>query len=92
MPTLTVEYNARCNLDLDSRNKTGNHEADLRITTTEGTDIFLDEATVQEFKARVRGPLIRPGDAGYDDARKIFNGMIDRHPALIVRCCAVSLT
>ena len=63
---------------------------DLRITTTKGTDIFLDEATVQEFKASVRGPLIRPGDAGYDDARKIFNGMIDRHPALVVRCAGVA--
>jgi len=63
---------------------------DLRITTTKGTAAALDETTVQEFKARVRGPLIRPGDAGYDDARKIFNGMIDRHPALIVRCAGVA--
>ena len=63
---------------------------DLRITTTRGTDTALDEATVQEFKASVRGQLIRPGDAGYDDARKIFNGMIDRHPALIVRCAGVA--
>ena len=54
---------------------------DLRIATTSGTDTALDEATVQEFKASVRGQLIRPGDAGYDDARKIFNAMIDRHPA-----------
>jgi FAD/FMN-containing dehydrogenase len=32
------------------------------------------------------GALLYPGDAGYDDARKVFNGMIDRHPALIARC------
>lgn len=64
--------------------------ADLSITTTLGTDTMLDEATVQGFKSSVRGPLLRPGDAGYDAARKIFNGMIDRHPALIVRCEGVA--
>jgi FAD/FMN-containing dehydrogenase len=32
------------------------------------------------------GPLLRPGDDGYDDARRLFNGMIDRRPALIARC------
>jgi len=46
----------------------------------------LDEAIVQKFKASFRGELIRPGDSGYDEARKIWNGMIDKHPALIARC------
>ena len=32
------------------------------------------------------GPILRPGDEGYDEARKVFNGMIDRRPALIARC------
>ena len=49
-------------------------------------DPILDEATVQKFKASFRGELIRPGDADYDEARKIWNGMIDRHPAFIARC------
>ncbi len=47
---------------------------------------MVDEAKVQEFKASLRGELIRPGDSGYDDARKIWNGMIDKHPAFIARC------
>jgi hypothetical protein len=44
-------------------------------------------SAVQDFKASLRGPLLQPGDAGYDDARKIWNGMIDKRPALIA-CCA----
>lgn len=32
------------------------------------------------------GQLIRPGDAAYDEARQVFNGMIDRSPVLIARC------
>ena len=51
---------------------------DLRIITTRGTDTVLDEATVQGFKTSVRGPLLRPGDAGYDEARTVWNGMIDK--------------
>lgn len=46
----------------------------------------LDAATVTEFKARFRGAVLQPGDAGYDDVRQIWNGMIDRRPSLIARC------
>ncbi len=55
-----------------------------QVTITKGPT--LDEVIVQKFKAIFRGELSRPGDAGYDEARKIWNGMIDRHPALIARC------
>src|SRR5438105_895840 len=63
---------------------------DLRIVTSEGTDLFLEEPTVQQLAAELRGPLVRDGDAGYDAARTVWNGMIDRRPALIARCAGVA--
>lgn len=39
-----------------------------------------------EFKAMLRGELIQPGDANYNEARKLYNAMIDKRPALIARC------
>lgn len=50
----------------------------------------LDEGAVATFKAGLRGELIRPGDEAYDGARKVWNGMIDRRPALIARCVGVA--
>jgi FAD/FMN-containing dehydrogenase len=50
----------------------------------------LDEALVQEFAANLRGELIRPEDDGYDGARAVFNGMVNKHPAMIVRCAGTS--
>ena len=47
----------------------------------------MAEMTVEELKNRLRGEIIQPGDDGYDDARKVYNAMIDRRPALIA-CCA----
>jgi FAD/FMN-containing dehydrogenase len=49
-----------------------------------------DKTTIQEFRASLRGALLRPGDDGYDSARRVWNGMIDRKPALIVRCAGVA--
>ena len=42
------------------------------------------------LKASFRGQLIQRGDEGYDAARKVYNGMIDKHPALIARCADVA--
>ena len=47
---------------------------------------MLDSETIEAFVAGVRGAVLRPGDEGYDDARSIWNGLIDRRPALIVQC------
>ncbi len=45
----------------------------------------LSPAAVNRLSSGLRGRLLRPGDNGYDDARKVFNAMIDRRPAVIVR-------
>jgi len=45
---------------------------------------------VAEFRTRVRGDILEMADAGYDDARKIWNGMIDKRPAVIARCAGVA--
>src|SRR5215207_11642395 len=50
----------------------------------------LDEPDIQAFASALRGELIRPSDAAYDAACRVYNGMIDRHPALIARCAGVA--
>jgi FAD/FMN-containing dehydrogenase len=45
---------------------------------------------IQEFKCNLRGELIQPGDENYDEARQLYNGMIDKWPRLIARCADVT--
>lgn len=63
---------------------------DLQVTTTIGTDTVLDEATVQGFKANLRGEQLCSGHDGYDAARTVYNAMIDKRPAMIVRCAGTA--
>jgi FAD/FMN-containing dehydrogenase len=49
-------------------------------------DTAAFEATIDAFRSGLRGDLLQPGDADYDRARLIWNGMFDRKPALIARC------
>jgi len=50
----------------------------------------LDENSIQQLKAAVRGRIIEATDKDYDDARKVYNAMIDKKPRLIVRCFDVA--
>ena len=63
---------------------------DLRIITTTGTDSVLDDSTIEAFKSSLRGELLKPSDIGYEEGRRIWNGMIDKRPALIARCAGVA--
>ncbi len=46
----------------------------------------ISDQRVAELAARFTGRLLRPGEPGYDEARRIHNGLIDKRPALIARC------
>ena len=64
---------------------------DLHGTTTlVGKEIVLDKTTVIAFKSIFSGELICPEDEGYEQARKVWNGMINKRPAMIARCRGVA--
>ena len=50
----------------------------------------LDDASLRQLGDTLRGSLLQPSDPDYEDARKVFNAMIDRRPALIARCAGVA--
>ena len=52
--------------------------------------MIADEAAIANLKASLRGSLILPDDEGYDAARRVYNGMIDKHPGAIARCVDVA--
>lgn len=64
--------------------------ADLKVTTSAGSEAVLQEAALEEFRQSLRGQVLLSGDEGYDEARAIWNGMIDKRPGLIARCAGVS--
>jgi len=49
----------------------------------------LDSKLIDDLRSRLRGPLFLQGDATYDEARSIWNAMIDRRPAIVARCLGV---
>ena len=55
------------------------------IATRDGTTTALTEDTVGAFRQRLRGPLLSPEDEGFEEATRIWNGMIEKTPALVVQ-------
>jgi len=58
----------------------------IAATDQNGNTLNLDTGRVDALRLALRGTLIGSGDAGYHEARSVWNGMIDRKPALIARC------
>ena len=63
---------------------------DLQVVKTNGEQGMVEETAIEELKSSLRGPVLQSGDKGYDEARKIWNGMIDKRPALIARCAGAA--
>lgn len=57
-------------------------------STKRPVSVSADE--VQKLRGTIRGKVIEPGEPMYDDARKVYNGMIDRRPRVIVKCVDVA--
>lgn len=55
-----------------------------------GISTQLDDSTLESLVDSVRGEVIQPRDDGYDDARTVWNGAVDKRPALIVRCAGTA--
>lgn len=64
--------------------------ADRLMSTGRGDEVLITEAAWQELKGGIRGQMLQAEDEGYDQARKIHNVMIDRHPGVIVRCAGIA--
>ncbi len=60
------------------------------VRTIDGGDVSLSPEALDAFRGGLRGALCLPGEAGYDEARTIWNAMIDRRPAAVVRAAGAA--
>lgn len=51
---------------------------------------MIEQTAINSFRSMIRGEVIQSGDELYDSARKVYNGMIDRHPKIIAKCADVA--
>src|SRR5262249_36102188 len=63
---------------------------DQRIITTSGVERVLDGTVMDKFASELRGNLIAIENPDYDAVRKVWNGLVDKRPSLIVRCTATA--
>lgn len=62
----------------------------VSIRRIDGDSVTLDSSAVANLSTELRGALLFPGEDGYEQARTVWNAMIDRRPALVVRCAGVN--
>ncbi len=61
-------------------------DTSIAAVSLDGAEIELEKAAIRELGEAMQGPVMLADHADYDSARKIWNGMHDKHPALIARC------
>jgi hypothetical protein len=64
--------------------------AEIVFVGLDGGSVSVGEAAIEALKTELRGTAVRPGEPGYDEARTLYNAMIDNKPALTVRCAGVA--
>jgi len=64
--------------------------ADVVLAALDGGKVSVAEATLEALMSELRGSALRPGQPGYGEARTLYNAMIDRRPAVILRCAGVA--
>ena len=58
----------------------------MKVKSLNGEEVDLPQDILNGWKARLRGPVLAPGDAGYEDSSTVWNSMISRRPAIVARC------
>ena len=58
----------------------------MKAKTIDGCEVELTLDMINGLRTRIRGPMLTPDDMGYEESRTVWNAMIDRKPAVVVRC------
>ena len=58
----------------------------MKFKTIDGSEIDLKQEILESLKLRLKGPVLTSGDIGFEESRTVWNGMIDKKPAIVVRC------
>ncbi len=62
----------------------------MKMRSAGGNEVEISDDALLALKSRLRGPFHRPGETAWEEARTVWNAMIDRRPALVVRPLGVA--